>query len=95
MNVLDSFSHGLISVLRTFAQLMLGTLGLVEGGLRGLMKGAGLNADAQTVLMIFLLAVFLVAVLRLLRGRLRTLMALLLILVLAHTLEGIARGSLG
>ena len=95
MNVLDGFAHGLISVFGTFARIMLDILGFIEGGLRSLMKGAGLNSDVQTVILIFIIAMFLVGVLRLLRGRLRTLVALVLILVLAHTLEGIARGSLG
>ena len=95
MNVLDSFAHGLIGMFGTFARVMLSILGFVEGGLRSLMKGAGLNSDMQTVILIFVVAMFLVGALRLLRGRIRTSVALLLILVLAHTLEGIARGSLG
>ncbi len=95
MNVLDGFAHGLIGVFGTFARIMLGALGFIEDLLRGLMKGAGLNSDIQTVILIFVIAMFLVGVLRLLRGRLRTSVALVLILVLAHTLEGIARGSLG
>jgi hypothetical protein len=44
----------------------------------------------QTLLLIFMLALFLLGVLRLLKGRLRMTLALLLILILAHTLEHIA-----
>ena len=95
MNVIDAFAHGLVGVFGTFARIMLSLLGFIEGTLRSLMKGAGLNSDVQTVAFIFIISMFLVATLRLARGRLRMSLALLLILVLAHTLETIARGSLG
>ncbi len=95
MRIVDSFAHGLVGVCGTFARIMLSMLEFVEGMLRGLMKGAGLNNDVQTVALIFITSMFLVAVLRLLRGRLRTSAALVMILILAHTLETIAHGSLG
>ncbi len=95
MNVLDGFAHGLVGVCGTFARVMLSVLGFIEDTLRGLMKSAGLHNDVQTVLLIFIISMFLVATLRLARGRIRMVLALLLILVLAHTLETIARGSLG
>ncbi len=95
MNVLDGFAHGLVGVFGTFARIMLSILGFIEGALRSLMKGAGLNSDVQTVILIFIVAMLLVAILRLLRGRIRTSLAWLMLLVLAHTLETIARGSLG
>ena len=94
MNVIDAFAHGLVGVFGTFARIVLSILGFIEGSLRSLMKGAGLNSDVQTVVFIFIISMFLVATLRLARGRLRMSLALLLILVLAHTLETIARGSL-
>ena len=78
-----------------FARIMLGILGFIEGGMRALMKGVGLNSDMQTVILIFVIVMFLLGVLRLLHGRIRLTVSLILILVLAHTLEGIARGSLG
>ena len=95
MNVLDGFAHGLVGVFGTFARIMLSILGFIEGTLRALMKGAGLNSDVQTVILIFIISMFLVATLRLARGRIRMSLALVFILVLAHTLETIARGSLG
>ncbi len=91
MSVLDSLAHGLIGVLATFVRLALEVLGAIEGVLRALMSGVGLSADVQTLLLILLLATFLFGVLRLLRGRLRTLAALTLFLVLAHTLGQIVQ----
>jgi hypothetical protein len=90
MSILDNVAHGLISVLATFARVMLEGLDFIEGGLRALMSGAGLGNEMQTLLLIFMLALFLLGVLRLLKGRLRMTLALLLILILAHTLEHIA-----
>ena len=95
MNVVDNFSHEVLIVFGTFARLMLSILEGVEGALRAAMKGVGLSADAQTVLLLLIIITFLVGISRFLRGRIRTSMALLLILVLAHTLEHIAHGSLG
>ena len=95
MSVLDSFAQGLIGVLATFVRLALGILGAIEGGFRALMSGVGLSSDVQTLLLILLLATFLFGVLRLLRGRIRTLVALTLFLVLAHTLGQIVQEPVG
>jgi len=95
MRILDNFAHGLLVVLGAFSRFILGLLQAVEGGLRGLMHGAGLSLDVQTVVLIFILAMFLVGVLRLLGGRLRLAVALVLILILAHTIAGIGTGPLG
>ena len=92
MNILDNAAHGLLLVLGTFARLVLGTVDLIEHTLRNLMSGAGLNSDMQTILLIFLLAVFLFGTLRLMKGRIRMTLALTIVLVLAHTLGGIAHG---
>lgn len=91
MSILDHISHGLLSVIATFARLLLDTLDIIEGALRSLMKGVGLSSESQSLLLILLLCVFLLGALRLMKGRLRMTMSLLLILVLAHTLEHIAR----
>jgi hypothetical protein len=95
MSLLDNFAHGLIVVLAAFSHFILNLLIVVEGWLRALMKGAGLSIDVQTLIIIFILSMFLVGVLRLLGGRLRLTIALILILILAHTLAGIANGPLG
>ncbi len=91
MTLLERIAHGLISVLASFARVVLGALDVVEGGLRSLMSGAGLSADVQTLLLFVLLVLFLFAVLRLMKGRLRLLLALTLILILAHTLGHLAQ----
>jgi hypothetical protein len=95
MSLLDSFAHGLLVILGAFSRFVLNILQVVEGSLRALMHGAGLSLDVQTVVLIFILAMFLVGVLRLLGGRLRLAVALVLILILAHTIAGIGSGPLG
>jgi hypothetical protein len=95
MNILDNFAHGLVVVLAAFAHFTLGLLEMVEGWMRSLMHGAGLSLDTQTVVLIFILVMFLVGVLRLLGGRLRMAIALVLILILAHTLAALSGGPLG
>jgi branched-subunit amino acid ABC-type transport system permease component len=95
MNLLDNFAHGLLVVLGAFSRFILHALEFVEGGFRALMHGAGLSVDVQTIVLIFILAMFLVGVLRLLGGRLRLIVSLILILILAHTLAGIGSGPLG
>jgi len=95
MSLLDNFAHGLLVILAAFAHFTLYLLVTVEGWLRALMKGVGLSIDVQTVIIIFIISMFLVGVLRLLGGRLRLTIALVLILILAHTLAGLANGPLG
>jgi hypothetical protein len=95
MNILDNFAHGLLVVLSAFSRFIMGLLEMVEGWARELMHGAGLSLDVQTVLLIFVLSMFLVGVLRLLGGRLRLMIALVLILILAHTLASLGSGPLG
>jgi hypothetical protein len=82
-------------VLASFSRFILGLLEMVEGWMRALMHGAGLSIDVQTVILIFILAMFLVGVMRLLGGRLRLVIALVLILILAHTLASIGSSPLG
>jgi len=95
MSILDNFAHGILIVLAAFARFTLSALATVEGWFRSLMKDAGLSIDVQTVLMIFILLMFLVGVMRLLGGRLRMTIAFVLILILAHTLAGISGAPLG
>jgi hypothetical protein len=95
MNILDNFAHGLLVVLAALSHFALGLLEMVEGWMRELMHGAGMSLDLQTVVLIFILVAFLVGVLRLLGGRLRMTIALVLILILAHTLASLTTGPLG
>ncbi len=92
MNLLNTFAHGLVSVLGAFARIVLNVLDGAEDGLRALLKSGGLSSDLQTAIFIFVVVMFLIGVTRLLRGRIRSSAALFLILVLAHTLERIAHG---
>ena len=92
MSLLDTFAHGLVSVLGAFARIVLNVLDGAEDGLRFLLKDAGISSDLQTAIFIFVVVMFLLGVTRLLRGRVRSSAALFLILVLAHTLERIAHG---
>ena len=95
MNILDNFAHGLLVVLAALSRFTLGLLEMVEGWMRELMHGAGMSLDLQTVVLIFILVAFLVGVLRLLGGRLRLTIALVLILILAHTLAALTTGPFG
>jgi hypothetical protein len=95
MDLLDKFAHAVIIILGSFARVMLSVLDFIEDGMRTLMNGAGLRSEMQTVVLIFVITMFLVGVLRLLKGRIRTSVSLILVLVLAHTLERIAHGPLG
>ncbi len=95
MSILDNFAHGILVVLAAFARFTLAALAMVEGWFRALMKDAGVGIDVQTVLMIFILIMFLVGVMRLLGGRLRMTLAFVLILILAHTLAAIGSAPLG
>ncbi len=92
MSIIDTFAHGLVSVLGAFARIVLDVLDGAEDGLRALLKDVGLSSDLQTAIFIFVVVMFLLGVVRLLRGRIRSSAALFLILVLAHTLERIAHG---
>lgn len=94
MNILDRFAHGLLAVFGTFARAVLGALDFIESVLRFLLSGVGLSSDLQTVLLILMITTFLFGVLRLMKGRIRMTMALMLILVLAHTMGRIAHGPL-
>jgi branched-subunit amino acid ABC-type transport system permease component len=95
MNLLDNFAHGVLVVLASFSRFILSALQMIEGWLRALMHGAGLSVDVQTVVLVFILVMFLVGVMRLLGGRLRLIIALILILILAHTLANISNAPLG
>ena len=95
MHILDNFAHGLLVVLAALSRFILGVLDAIEGWCRNLMHGAGLSLDVQTLVLLFILAMFLVGVMRLLGGRIRLVLALILILILAHTLAGLGSGPLG
>jgi hypothetical protein len=90
--MIDRFAHGLIGVLAAFARIVLDVLDTAESVLRGLMSNAGLTSDLQTLLLLLMLSVFLFGALRLLKGKLRTIVSFTIVLTMAHTLEHIARG---
>ena len=92
MSLLDQFARGLLRLLAMLARLVLTALETIEGGLRALMATGGLSADVQKLLLLALLAVFLFACMRLLKGRLRSAASSILVLTLAHTLEHLGRG---
>ncbi len=95
MSILDNFAHGLLVVIAAMSRFVLGLLQGAEGFMRAMMHGAGLSIDMQNLIMIFILVMFLVGVLRLMGGRLRMTIAILLILILAHTLAGLGNAPLG
>ena len=64
MSLLDTFAHGLVSVLGTFARIVLAVLDAAEDGMRALLKGGGLSSDMQTALFIFVVVMFLIGVSR-------------------------------
>ena len=48
MSLIDTFAHGLVSVLGAFARIVLDVLDGAEDGLRILLKDVGLSSDLQT-----------------------------------------------
>lgn len=94
MSILDNFAHALLQVLAVLAGFILDSLDFLEGGLKVLMHGTGIGPDVQTLLLIFILSMFLVGVLRLLRGAARFCLGLTLILILAHTIGHLAHGGM-
>ncbi len=92
MSLLDQYAHGLLTMFAMLVRLVLNALATVEGGLRALTSSAGLGNDVQTLLVIVILAVFLFAGLRLLKGRLRSAVSFVLLVTLAHTFEHLAIG---
>jgi hypothetical protein len=91
MSILDQFAHGLLGVIGLFAGLVLAGLTMIDGALRYLLSDVGLGSEVQTCAVIFIQVTILLGVLRLLRGRIRLLLAMILMLLLAYTLGRIAR----
>ena len=94
MGLLDRFAHGVVMLISTFASFILGALVWCEHSARGTMTAAGLHGDLQTLVLIFVVASFLIAVSRLLRGRLRSGLVVVLMLTLAHVVSSVAHGSI-
>ena len=92
MSLIEQFAHGLLKMLAMLARLVVTTLETLEDGLRALMATGGLSTDIQMLLLLALLAIFLFACLRLLKGRLRSAVSSILVLTLAHALEHLGRG---
>ena len=82
-------------LISTFASSILGALTWCEQAIRGTMNEAGLHGgDLQTLILIFMVGSFLIAVSRLLRGRIRSALVVVLMLTLAHVVSSVAHGSI-
>ena len=95
MSILDKVAHAVLQILGFCAGFVLDALGFAEAGLRSLMLSAGLGPDVQTCLLILIVSTFLMGVWRLLKGALRFVLGLILVLILAHTLGHLAHGGTG
>lgn len=86
---MDQLSHTVESLLRLLVQagnLILAGLLAVEVWARGQLAGLGLPPEIQTVLMVALAALLIVAALRLFGGLIRVAVVLVMILVVLHVL---------
>ena len=94
MGLLDRFAHSLVMLITTLASFILSVLEWFEHAARGSMTAAGLHGDLQTLVLIFVVATILIAVSRLLRGRLRSSLVIVLMLTLAHVVSSVAHGPI-
>jgi hypothetical protein len=94
MVIIDNASRAAVTVMSTVARAILNSMDWLESVLRTNMHNGGIGTDLQTVLIMIVICAFLIGSLRLLKGRLRTSISLILVLFLAHTLERIAHGPL-
>jgi hypothetical protein len=92
MGLLDRFAHSVVVLVSTFASAIINALQWGEGSARSTMSSAGLHGDLQTVVLIFVVGTVMLAVSRLLHGRLRTGLVLVLMLTLAHVCSTVAHG---
>jgi hypothetical protein len=92
LEYINDTARGLLTAISAGAHYVFTGFTIIEDGVRFLSAGLGLNNEAQTLVLLFILAMCLLGTIRLLHGRLRTLLAFLLILILVHALEHIARG---
>ena len=76
----------LIGVLAWIFDLLMAVFAVVDAWLRALMDGIGVPAGVQTLVIVVVGVLFLIAVLRYLGGVFRVLLALILILLLVHLL---------
>jgi hypothetical protein len=87
MNKEEQAAHSLVLALSNVVRILMAGIEFGEGGLRTAMQDIGLSVDNQTLLLLFLLSSALVGTIRLVTGRIRIGIALVLILILVHILE--------
>lgn len=92
MGLLDRFAHSMVSILGKFMSFVIGAMEWCETSARNTMSNAGLHGDLQTLVLIFVVASVMLACSRLLSGRLRTGLVLVLTLALAHVCSTVAHG---
>jgi hypothetical protein len=94
MTAINNFAHAVVTFLTFVSKWILASMDWAESSLRSSMHAGGVGVDLQTVLILFVICMFLWGALRLFKGRLRTSVALFLFLFLAHTLERLGHGPL-
>jgi hypothetical protein len=92
LEYINETARGMLTAISAGTRYVFKAFSIVEDGLRYLSSGLGLNNEAQTLLALFILGMCLLGTIRLLKGRVRTLLTFLLALILLHALEHIARG---
>jgi len=92
LEYINDTARGMLTAISAATRYIFKGFNFVEDGLRYLSSGLGLNNEAQTLLLLFILATCLLGTIRLLKGPTRTAFAFLLTLILLHALEHIARG---
>jgi len=82
----------MVVILGQFMSFVIGCLEWCETSARNTMSSAGLHGDLQTLVLIFVVATVMLACSRLLTGRLRSGLVIVLILALAHVCSTVAHG---
>ncbi len=91
MEQANHMAHAVLGVIAAFATLVLAGMDYFELFVRMVMGTAGLTTDMQTLLLIIITTTALVAARRLMKGILRTLTTVMLLLVMAQIMSVLAR----
>jgi hypothetical protein len=81
-------------LISTFAGAVLSALVWIEEAARYTMSSAGLHGDLQTLVLVVVVATFLLGVSRLMSGRIRASLVVVLMLMLAHVCSSVAHGAI-
>ncbi len=94
MGLLDRFAHSIVLLISALAGAILNVLVWIEVTARYTMSSAGLHGDLQTLVLVVVFTTILLGVSRLMSGKIRASLVLVLMLMLAHVCSSVARGGI-